>query len=203
MDFCALNVVGFACYAAYNVAFYCTPEPPLIQSNDVAFSVHALILSCLTLGQVYYYDSLGRRPILILTGSLVGGLCLVAGALVGLWTWRQMLYMLSFVKIGISFIKYIPQVILNYQRKSTVGWSIWQILLDLQGGVLSDAQLLLDGRGNMEGNWAKLCLGSVSILFDTIFLTQHYILYRNRDETRAEHVETEVDSPEAADGGNV
>jgi len=36
---------------------------------------------------------------------------------------------LSWIKLYISFSKYVPQVKLNYQRKSTVGWSIENILL--------------------------------------------------------------------------
>lgn len=37
-------------------------------------------------------------------------------------SWLNWLYFLSFVKLGISLVKYIPQVLLNYKRKSTVGW---------------------------------------------------------------------------------
>lgn len=36
---------------------------------------------------------------------------------------------LSYIKLYISFAKYVPQVRLNYRRKSTVGWSIENILL--------------------------------------------------------------------------
>jgi cystinosin len=92
------------------------------------------------------------------------------------------LYLLSYVKILVTLIKYIPQVVLNYQRKSTVGWSIWQILLDFGGGVLSTSQLVLDCANlgdftGITGNIAKFCLGFVSIVFDIIFFFQHYILY--------------------------
>jgi cystinosin len=34
---------------------------------------------------------------------------------------------------------------LNFRRKSTTGWNICNVLLDISGGVLSIAQLLLDG----------------------------------------------------------
>lgn len=33
---------------------------------------------------------------------------------------------------------------MNYQRKSTVGWSIGNILLDFTGGILSVLQMILD-----------------------------------------------------------
>jgi hypothetical protein len=38
---------------------------------------------------------------------------------------------------------YIPQIAMNHSRQSTEGWSIDNVLLDLSGGVLSLAQLLI------------------------------------------------------------
>jgi cystinosin len=92
--------------------------------------------------------------------------------------------MLSFIKILISLIKYIPQVILNIRRKSTIGWSIWNVLLDFTGGILSDLQLVLDCADlgdwtGITGNLAKFGLGFVSVTFDLIFMLQHYVLYRH------------------------
>ena len=79
-------------------------------------------------------------------------------------------------------VKYIPQAWANYQRKSTAGWSIYQILLDVVGGVLSIAQLVIDSSlqndwSGITGNPGKLGLGNVSIFFDIVFMVQHYILY--------------------------
>ena len=79
----------------------------------------------------------------------------------------------------------MPQAWANYKRKSTVGWSINQILLDLLGGILSIAQLVIDSSlqsdwSGITGNPIKLGLGNVSIFFDIIFMMQHYILYGSR-----------------------
>lgn len=59
---------------------------------------------------------------------------------------------------------------------------IWQILLDFTGGTLSDLQLVFDcwdmnDWTGITGNLAKFFLGFVSIVFDTIFMLQHYVLY--------------------------
>lgn len=82
-------------------------------------------------------------------------------------------------------VKYIPQAWLNYKRKSTVGWDIRQILLDLSGGLLSIVQLILDSSfeadwSGVTGNPIKFLVGNASILFDVIFVVQHYVLYRHR-----------------------
>ena len=50
---------------------------------------------------------------------------------------------MGYFKLSISFLKYLPQLYWNYQRKSTKGWSIANIILDLTGGLLSFAQMAL------------------------------------------------------------
>ena len=90
----------------------------------------------------------------------------------------------------VTLVKYMPQVWVNYKRKSTKGWSIWQILFDMTGGVLSILQLVIDSSlqadwSGLIGNPVKLGLGNVSIFFDVIFITQHYILYAKQSELDA------------------
>lgn len=90
----------------------------------------------------------------------------------------------GYAKCAISFVKYVPQVYLNYKRKSTVGWSLGNVLLDLTGGLLSFAQIFLNALALGEPvigagafNFVKFILSILSIFFDTIFLIQHYCLY--------------------------
>lgn len=204
-DFCGLNVLGFACYAIYNLSMFYSAEIQkeykkqhgddaqiTVQSNDVAFAVHSFILASVTFLQIMYFDGLRsqQRPSRIIV-CFIASICFFAVAYpllkISGWkvgTWLHYLYMLSFVKILVTLTKYVPQVILNVRRKSTVGFSIWQILLDLNGGVLNDLQLVLDSMhmkdwSGITGNPAKLCLGIISILFDAIFIVQHYWLYRS------------------------
>mmetsp|Transcript_22836 Transcript_22836/g.22568 ORF Transcript_22836/g.22568 Transcript_22836/m.22568 type:complete len:105 (+) Transcript_22836:472-786(+) len=81
----------------------------------------------------------------------------------------------------------MPQVYMNYVRKSTIGWSIINVLLDFTGGSLSILQIFIDGANS--GDWnvfggggafnvAKFLLGFLSMVFDIIFMIQHYCLYR-------------------------
>ena len=90
----------------------------------------------------------------------------------------------GYAKCAITFVKYVPQVYLNYKRKSTVGWSLANVLLDLTGGLLSFAQIFLNAAALNEPvigagafNLVKFVLSIMSIIFDTIFLIQHYVLY--------------------------
>jgi cystinosin len=165
----------------------------LQQSNDVAFSVHAVLLASVTLFQIGYYDGFRSQQPSKIIGTVIVGILVTAVtglALIGFdvlhdsmgFNWLSYLYLLSYIKILITLIKYIPQVVLNHQRKSTTGFSVWQILLDFSGGALSDAQLILDCMdlndwSGLTGNLAKFFLGFVSIVFDSMFMLQHYVLY--------------------------
>lgn len=213
IDFCWYNLIGFICYTTYNVSLYynktiqhqyhqrydnnsssSTTKIP-IQSNDVAFAVHALILCTILLFQVGYYDGLSalrpsRQSRYVLTIILS---CIVLYPIIFLMVLPMIaitshstyevldyIYFLSYIKVCITCMKYVPQVYSNYHRRSTVGWNIWQILLDLFGGIFSTTQLMYDAPSAaavIVGNLPKFMLGNISILFDVIFIVQHYYLY--------------------------
>lgn len=205
MDFIYLNIIGFLCYSIFNVSFYYSPEVQeeyksrndghlnLVRANDVFFAVHALVLSSYTMYQTFIYkrdhnQRLSNATRLLIFIATIGAGIAFAAVITGSSQWIDFLYYLSFIKLGISFFKYCPQVYLNYSAQSTVGWSIHNILLDFTGGILSIAQLILDAY--ISGDWSgisgdpvKFGLGFLSILFDLIFMTQHYVLYRNREDT--------------------
>lgn len=218
MDFQLLNMLGFACYAAYNVSLFCVPSiraeyQQLYSSNipvgleDVVFSVHAVFITSLTLLQCMIYDRGGQRFGSAL-GKTAGGTVVaiaIAAVIVSVAeytdhlsgygiTWIRFLLALSFIKLIVSLVKYIPQVIHNQARKSTVGWSITNVLLDFTGGTLSLAQLLmqcsvLNDWSQIVGNPVKFGLGFVSLSFDLVFMVQHWILYPHAPENVAAAVE--------------
>jgi cystinosin len=99
-------------------------------------------------------------------------------------TWLGCLYVLSYVKLAITLVKYIPQAFMNFRNKSTKGWSIGNILLDLMGGLFSLLQMVLVAYNSADwtsltGDPTKLGLAAVSMAFDGFFMIQHFLLYRN------------------------
>ena len=142
---------------------------------------------------------------MVSAGILVVALWKVNSAICSSLPWLDVIYYLSTVKLIITLLKYLPQALLNYRRKSTHGWAINASLLDLMGGIFSLAQMFLlawnhgeycchvhwfermltkelftftDDWSTLSGNVAKLGLGLFSVLFDVIFSIQHFILYR-------------------------
>jgi cystinosin len=199
-DFLTLNLVGFTVYSTFNVGLFFIPtiqdeyfvEHPTgvnpVQPNDVFFSLHAVAACTINIVQCFIYQRGQQRVsricilLLILFGLFLSSSLI--STLVGALSWLQFLYFCSYVKLIITLIKYIPQAYMNYRRKSTVGWSIGNIFLDFTGGALSILQMFLigfnnDDWGSIFGDPTKFGLGLFSILFDILFLFQHYGLYRD------------------------
>jgi cystinosin len=100
--------------------------------------------------------------------------------------------------------KYVPQVFANFKRQSTVGWSIIQQLLDFSGGLLSMVQLLIDSSlladwSGLTGNPVKFGLANISLLFDIVFITQHYVLYGPVEEKGEREIHDEGANHEQRD----
>ncbi|KAH8873630.1 Cystinosin [Schistosoma japonicum] len=197
-DFAVLNVIGFFYYSIYNIGLFWIPliqqqylqRHPLgsvpVLLNDLVFAFHAFFISLLTALQILFYERGGQQVsktcigiiILIIIYSVI--VCILGGA--NVTEWLDTLYLLSYVKLFISFIKYTPQALMNFRRKSTVGWSIGNIILDFSGGILSIAQMVIIAYNNNDvssitGSPIKLGLGILSIGFDILFMVQHWCLY--------------------------
>jgi cystinosin len=206
-DFEVYNLTGFIGYSTYTIWGYVDPKigTGTVAIQDVVFAVHAVAITILTIVQIFiYYDKTDPNQKVSKTCICVN-ICLWWGVFQILLIERVLkLYdpttpsytgiffnsvvYLGWCKVFISLIKYIPQAVSNWRRKSTEGWNIHNILLDLTGGTFSFAQNIVDtinggdaiGTGGKTPtlNIAKFALSVISVFFDIIFMTQHYILYR-------------------------
>lgn len=135
-----------------------------------------------------------------IAGALLAGL----GAVIfRKWEWLDFVYLISYIKLYIryarsstinllpstthpsfthSIAKWLPQLFLNAIRRSTTGFSIHVITLDLLGSTTSLAELVLssllahDPRG-IIGNPLKLGLSAVTVACDVVFCVQRWVLY--------------------------
>lgn len=194
-DYAVLNVVGFGCYSAFNLALFFSPSiraayerahgghKSAVRVNDVVFAVHALAISAVTLAQIAVYPRGHQRvsvacKAFLLTFALAMPVMLVLAARRTSWCdWLDVLYALSYVKLGITLCKYLPQVVLNATRRSTDGWSMDNVALDFLGGSLSLGQLVIDASSTRDwskvtGDPVKFGLGFTSMVFDGVFAVQ-------------------------------
>ncbi|KGQ10290.1 Cystinosin [Beauveria bassiana D1-5] len=209
IDFCLLNMLGMAAYATYNVVFFFSPvvrhqyaernpenPTPMVQPNDVAYTLHGLAISSTIYSQFYlrlwaFYTT---RPVKIsLWCSMTFWACILAAFLGTVaasafpdsqsWMWLDVVYLVGNFKTLLTLLKYLPQVWLNYRRKSTQGLPPLPFALDIGGATLSLLQLLIDvaysDQSAALANPVKLVLSNLLIFFDAVLLFQRFVLYRD------------------------
>ncbi|VDM60654.1 unnamed protein product [Angiostrongylus costaricensis] len=168
------------------------PRSPIpVLMNDVIFALHALTACVITATQCLFYER-ENQSVSVICKVLSSVLVLFAAfsALASLFKFISILQLImcfSYVKMVVTLSKYFPQMCFNFRRKSTVGWSIGNVLLDFTGGSMDILQMMLQCVNVSNwvafyGNPVKFGLGLVSILFDIIFIIQHYVLYRGNSE---------------------
>ncbi|XP_075450261.1 cystinosin isoform X1 [Ascaphus truei] len=198
-DYLSLNLTGFIAYSVFNVGLFWIPyikEQFLqvhpngvtpVDANDVFFSLHAVLLTVIVIIQCGIYERGTQTVSKVAMGLLViawlFAFCMLFVSLAGLITWLQFLFCFSYIKLAITLVKYFPQAYMNFRRKSTAGWSIGNVLLDFTGGSFSIIQMFLQSYNNDEwtlifGDPTKFGLGVFSMIFDIVFIIQHYCLYR-------------------------
>lgn len=212
IDYIYFNEMGFILYTLYTGLMWKSPlirkeffdeygEYPLIKFNDLIFGLNILLTNSILLSQAYFWNfkkndnqTLSTAAKFIL--SIVLSYLILSSYYIysrqgfepisNTFNWMKLLTSLGLIKICMSICKNIPQIIYNYNRKSTHGWPILMIWLDFLGAFLSFLQLLLDAwiSGDIFAifdNKPKLFLSIQVIISDIIFFFQHYFLYYNAD----------------------
>jgi hypothetical protein len=105
--------------------------------------------------------------------------------------------------VSLTLMKYIPQALMHFNRKTTSGFSIEYAAFDMAGALLSLLQLYFISlhaaaeagpgsnvqpvdahhHGSVASNLPKVGLGVVTLVFDSIFMAQ-FMYYRHRDRDR-------------------
>lgn len=200
-DFVVLNLTKHTSYLIYNASMFFSPvvqrqyrqkfgldQMIPVAANDVAFSVHAVLLTAFTLFQITIYErgyqKVSRTSIAIVSIVWVSAAVCVCVALPH-HSWLWLISCFNTIQVVMTVIKYVPQAVMNFGRKSTTGFSIGNILLDFVGGVTNYGQMAMQSIDqnswlNFYGNIGKTLLSLVSILFDLLFMLQHYVLYPSR-----------------------
>ncbi|GLU11381.1 hypothetical protein SLE2022_281330 [Rubroshorea leprosula] len=203
-DFVLLNLTKHSSYLIYNVVLYFSravqkqyfekygfDQMIPVAANDVAFSIHAVLLTAITLVQIAIYDR-GNQKISKLAIGIVSAVWLAAAICFFIalpkHSWLWLISVFNSIQVFMTMIKYIPQALFNFARKSTDGFSIGNILLDFTGGLANYAQMAVQSIDqnswvNFYGNIGKTLLSLVSVSFDILFMLQHFVLYPAKSTT--------------------
>jgi len=201
VDYGLLNVLAYFSYCVVMCSMYWDPlirsiylqEHPHtqvpVEVPDLASVIHNMTIIALLGLQCLILPRGGQRLTPI---SYVCSVAFVAApvlalpiALTGNINWLTYIHVFSYIKIGISLVKYAPQAYMNWRRKSTAGYSPVNMSLDFAGSTFLVLQLVLLAANrndiySMIGNPAKFGVGFASWLFTGLFMVQNFILYRNR-----------------------
>lgn len=204
-DNVALNLIAYLYYSLFNVAFYWVPlikeqfkerYPRTVNHvavNDVFFATYSFCIQTVLAVQCFLYGrNTGQRVSwpcigLVVASILAVGIECILVACGVVW-WLDVFYLMSYMKLVITPLKYIPQVYVIYKVKSTKGFSVLGATMDFTGGVLSLAQMfLLAGNSNdylsIFTDFSKFGLGVVTLIFDIIYFCQFfYFDFRVRKE---------------------
>jgi cystinosin len=193
LDFQVLNIIGFGFYSVSNVYYLMTNGSSFSSIMDLAFAVHAFLISVVIMIQTFYYPrhaNKGHTSVYLIIGLVVTMTLIyyylnenyVHGKSKDVWIF------MGLSKSLISTTKYCYQIFLNYERQSCHGFSISNVKLDITGGLLSLTQDLLRmfvldiDIFSEKSNIPKFALSIVVIFFDLLFFFQYYVLYRDHDE---------------------
>ncbi|CEF70553.2 Dehydrogenase/reductase SDR family member on chromosome X [Strongyloides ratti] len=221
-DFLLINIIGFICYAIYNIFMFWHPiieeqyqqkyerslNPVLL--NDVIFSIHALFISTVVIIQCFFFES-GKQKIsytcyVFSSILIITGITSIYLPLNNIINWLEYLNILSYIKMATTLSKYIPQILSNYKRKSVKGWSVGVVVCDFAGGLMANIQMILQAINTNDwtgflGNPVKFGLGFSSMLFDIVFLIQNFYLYPKKTIKNIEdlYYTTEINEPDTAE----
>ncbi|XXG62382.1 hypothetical protein AAC387_Pa05g0750 [Persea americana] len=197
-DFVVLNWTKQLAYLIYNVTLFFSPVVQRqyhekygygtmipVAANDVAFSLHSLLIMALVAFQILIYERGSQKvsKTCITITSIVWVVAVVCTIIA--WpsnSWLWLISVFNIIQVSMTTIKYTPQAFMNYMRKSTEGFSIFFVLLDLLGGLTNLAQMLVESidQGtfvNFYSDIGKTLLSSIVAFFGLLFIVQHYVLY--------------------------
>ncbi|XP_034707873.1 cystinosin homolog [Vitis riparia] len=215
-NFVVLNSTKQLSYLIYNAVLYFSPAVQRqyrekygagqmipVAANDVAFSIHAVVLIAFTWFQIAIYERGTQKVSKISIGIVSAAWLSAAVCVIIAWpshSWLWLISVFNTIQVALASIKYIPQAFMNFRRKSTDGFSIGNILFDLSGGVANYAQMTVQSidQGswvNFYGNIGKLLISLVSAFFDLVFISQHYLLYPGKKVGKCPKLDDESREP--------
>lgn len=201
IDYGILNFLAYFSYCVVMCSMYWDPtirdiyfkEYPHtqipVEIPDLASVLHNMALIVLLGLQCVFLPRGGQRLTLIsyvcTTAFFLAPLSALPFAFTGYINWLSFVHVFSYIKIGISLVKYAPQAYMNWRRKSTAGYSPVNMTLDHAGATFLVLQLVMLAINRSDiysiiRNPAKFGVGFASWLFTGIFMVQNFILYRNR-----------------------
>ncbi|XP_057445610.1 cystinosin homolog [Lotus japonicus] len=201
LDYEILNFTKHWSYLIYNASLFFSPaiqkqyfnkygyaQMIPVAANDVAFSTHSVIMNLIILSQIVIYERGNQKfskyaIALVAAAWFSAAVCFFIALPTQSWLWLISIF--NTIQVCMTVIKYFPQAFMNFLRKTTDGFSVWGVLLDFSGGVFNYSQMAVQSidQGsslNFYGNIGKFLISLITIIYDSILMCQHYVLYSDK-----------------------
>eukprot|EP00268_Persea_americana_P035975 TRINITY_DN3544_c0_g1_i5.p1 TRINITY_DN3544_c0_g1~~TRINITY_DN3544_c0_g1_i5.p1 ORF type:complete len:215 (-),score=1.49 TRINITY_DN3544_c0_g1_i5:487-1131(-) len=129
-DFVVLNWTKQLAYLIYNVTLFFSPVVQRQYHEKYGYGTRGsqkVSKTCITITSIVW---------------VVAVVCTIIAWPSNSWLW--LISVFNIIQVSMTTIKYTPQAFMNYMRKSTEGFSIFFVLLDLLGGLTNLAQMLVE-----------------------------------------------------------
>ncbi|KAL9315641.1 hypothetical protein ACSQ67_016642 [Phaseolus vulgaris] len=215
-DFVVLNLTKHSTYLIYNASLYFSSaiqkqyfdkygygEMIPVAANDVAFSIHAVLLTAITLFQIAIYERGSQKVSKVSIGIvsvawLIAAVCFFIALSNHSWLWLLSMFNLWYdvrtkLRIFFCMLNYLRstfavvlqsmfcvnrkyQAVMNFLRKSTDGFSIGNILLDFSGGVANYGQMVVQSID--QNSWVNFYgnIGKVVLSLVSVFFDIIFII---------------------------
>lgn len=184
LDYQYLSTVSMGFYACYNIYFFFSKVTSFYSFVDMLFSVHSTTIHAVLIFMTYRYPrgiNNVHTSIVFVISVMIGLIATyyVIGVKWGVDSVNGFFLYLAYSKINFSVVKYLYQIYLSYERKSTKGYSIIYVFCNFIGASLSIAQITLEWMlgESAKFNFPKLILGIITMSFECGFMYQHFVLY--------------------------
>lgn len=214
MDYMCLNIGGYLCYSIslllqlYNSEIITQfmvkfdGRRPILSNADLFYALHGLFILLVLLSQIifgkevwgFHNERINFRIHRLTKMVLLSIILFLAGN----WFFGDEKFKLltialnlAYFKILMSLIKYVPQVVHNYKRKTMYGISKLQLALDATGAAFCILELWLKNDlpilEAIDANRGKVGITLVTLIFAAIFSYQIYLYgsepkYKDKEE---------------------
>ena len=203
MNYIILSYIAFCLTLAYDL-FGLMHQPAFNRSMtslaDTAFDIHSLLLaSCLFKAVMSMPRSINQIHLLAILISISIVMAIAVMAVIDTVLAIKLTVLAAY---ALGLLKYVPQIKLNINRRSTDGFSIGAVYCDIAGQLLNFGAVVLN-RLNSDSptdefnqllEMIKYVLAIVQISMCSVFLLQHYILFISRETQNEPSVNTSDDS---------
>lgn len=207
IDFIIMNLFGYSCFLLFKLKGLFNNKIGIKETNpiDLVIIIYLIVIMIITIIMIIKYKDekdlkiypiISKIIILLLFGA---SLLFILESVLEKYNPEEHINFNYYIYLGLSkyimdLIKYIPQLILNKSKNSTIGWNIYYIIFELISIIFYYLSIVseiynnsLDILNPPENEsklmfYTELIVPFIVIIYDILFIIQHYLYCDSNEE---------------------